>query len=72
MRKERTAMLVRGARQLFRERETERQSMYSRSPGPAAGVLLTCAQPFPPSCPHKEAVMGVCRHRKEEAESRTP
>lgn len=34
-----------------------------------AGVLLTCAQLFPISCPHKEAVMGVCRHRKEEAES---
>lgn len=54
-----------------RERKTERQSMYSRSPGPAAGVLLTCAQPFPASCPHKEAVMGVCvgiEKRKQKAE----
>ena len=46
--------------------------MYGRSPDPAAGVLLTCAQPSPPSCPHREAVMGVCVgiEEKEEAESR--
>lgn len=45
---------------IYRERERERQmqSTYSRSPGAVAGVLLTCAQLFPPSCPHKEAVNG--------------
>lgn len=64
-------MLERGARQLFREAERQRQSTYSRSPGPAVGVLLTYAQPSPPSCPHKEAVMGVCRHRKRRSRKQT-
>lgn len=70
--KGRITRLVRKTRWLFGERQKDRQSMYSWSPGPLAGVLLTFAQPFPSNCPHREAVMDVCRHRKEEAEHRTP
>lgn len=74
VKRQRTAMLVRGVRNVFREiwrERQERQSMYSPNPGPVAGVLLTCAQLFPPNCAHKEAVNArVCRHRKGEAESR--
>lgn len=33
-----------------------------------AEVLLTCAQQTPSNCPQKEAVMVVCKQRKEEAE----
>lgn len=40
------------------ESKTDRQSTNSPKPGPAAGVLLTCVQMFPPNCPKNEAVNG--------------
>lgn len=59
---------------IWRQRKRQRESMYQPNPGPVGRNLLTCAQLFPPSCPHKEAVNGcVCvdtAKGKQKAEGR--
>lgn len=55
---ERSKIYLKRWKERERESKTDRQSMNSPKPGPAAWVLLTCVQMFPPNCPKNEAVNG--------------